>query len=308
MIGALASLLIAAAQPVARVPDPALCLRVEAEELARTPDTFINRCVVVEGMGVRSRLYTDREGIYSDDRVPGPVPYVGLVDPARGELEDPAFVRVVGRATTCREVRWAQYERPDSGTVPPMCSDFSGTNAIIMVSERRVDRRRRYERLVGEEHRARHGSLIFPPADWDSLAHVLRMAEAFRRAIANRDAAGLARLHPLDPAITQHLLDDPASPFADLRDGRPRQTAVLLHSYWRRTEQAQGRRAFVCFCRTADCTGIWPIAFNDAVNRADRPFACTYWSSRGDSLWTPVNQSLLPEPARTAIRRRPPRR
>jgi hypothetical protein len=72
----------------------------------------------------------------------------------------------------------------------------------------------------------------------------------------------------------------------------------------------EARPATICFCRTADCSDRWPIAFNDADNDPWRPYACIQAKPRDDGpgrivLNTPIGVGWLREPGATAYRPAP---
>lgn len=315
MIAALVPLLLAAAQPGA--PPPAReakpCLPASVEEIAAAPGRFLGRCVVVSGVAGRALLFDDIEGYYRFGRIGqesqrSHVGLAGIDGPGGRPHDDPVFLRVVGRVASCQEIRDVLNEAGRRDLLPPYCQ--FGLSPLILVDRHEADPERRYERLVGEANRRLHGTLDHAPADWELLPRLREAAETFRRAIAAGDMAALIAMHGLeeasDPELLDYLLKRPDSPFAELRDGTVRQIAILL-----RTDpalEAQARRdglAFLCFCRTADCTGLWPISFYDAYQgRADRPYACTFHNPGGRGLLsTSVVPGLLPEPATSAFRR-----
>lgn len=316
MIAALAFLLLSGGQPVSRPPVAEPCTRTSVEEIAAAPDSFVGRCVSVSGIAGRARLFGSVEGFYRDGRVDeggsgrGHVGLVGVDGPAGRPNEDPVFLDIVGRVATCGQLREVAVQAGRPELVPPYCR--FGLAPVILVGDQRPGSSRRIERLLCEENRRLLGTLELAPSDWDLLPQLRQAAERFRRAVAARDVAALREMHGLaedpfpDPELLPHILDEPDSPFAELRDGSPRQLAIL-----RRTDpglREQARRdgfAFLCFCRTGDCSGLWPISFDDAQSRPDRPFVCTYHYPSGSALlYTSVRPGFLPEPAASAFRRR----
>jgi hypothetical protein len=323
VLAAAASLLLAAAQPAVPVTAPIPCRAETAsvmtvDEVAATPHLFMGRCITVSGMGGRARIFGGVEAYYRQGRggAEEERSHLGLVGlRSRGGLpgEEPVALTVTGILSSCRELRELVGTRRPGLSLPPYC--LFGLAPVIVVMDHRIDPSRRYERLVGDENRRTHGTLALAADDWVARTGLREAAEEFRRAVAAGDVAALRRLHAhegdpaADPELIPYFLDQPDSPFAELRAGGPRQLAVLLHT-GRMREQlvASGRDedSFLCFCRTADCSGLWPISAADAENRADRPYVCTYHTTQGHARFrTSVAHGFLPEPAASAFRRPP---
>lgn len=109
--------------------------------------------------------------------------------------------------------------------------------------------------------------------------------------------------------LLEFLLDARKSPFPSLRRDReaPQQTILVDRSLLYPDPERANRfdddySAIVCFCRTADCTGRWPIASFDADNLPSRPYACTriepYLNDGATEphFTTPIGKSGLAEP------------
>jgi hypothetical protein len=168
----------------------------------------------------------------------------------------------------------------------------------------------RYDRLVGEEARQLYGNLAPMPADWPFRAQIERIASEFISALRSSDRQALLALHDnqIDSGELGYLLEDRDSPFAQLRQRAPSQTALFVGmapdgSLLDRDEPD----ATICFCRAGDCSNKWPIARFDAENAPERPFACIRvvprdWVTRGFGLDRPSRGGWLYEPAETAFR------
>ena len=125
------------------------------------------------------------------------------------------------------------------------------------------------------------------PPDWPQLAKVEGLVERFVAAVRGGDIADLTTLQFPDAEMAnkdeverlrRRLITDTRSPFAFLRrpGARPQQV-VLVDKRWRDYRgdgDGDDYSSVTCFCRTADCTGRWPIARFDADDLSSRPYAC----------------------------------
>jgi hypothetical protein len=135
------------------------------------------------------------------------------------------------------------------------------------------------------------------------------------QALRAGDRAKLAALNETDAATNEHgralifaLLEDPQSPFAQLRAAAPAQSAIFVSAAEDGTPlgRGDGPAATICFCRTAGCAERWPIATNDANNDPARPYACVRaeprdYPPRRVVLNIPVGGGWVTEPAGTAF-------
>jgi hypothetical protein len=325
MIGFLAGLLLLA-QPTS-APPPA-CTAAESietsvTEIAGDPDRFLDRCVTVTGAMAGISLYSGREGMYLSHRF-GPdgnyvpearVHRIGIdrQDLRALGLAYPQRTTVTGRVDTC-ERRYARIEA--AGGMPLLggyCHYHRGPTIVVdaySVTEQR------YERMTGEAARARFGDLAFMPQNWPTRRAAEAVIAEFLAALRDGDRAKLADLHEFVDEENRHrqgvlfsMLEDPHSVFAGLRREVPLQTAYFVLAAEDGTlfgRDYEGPSATVCFCRTADCTGLWPISLNDANNAPDRPYACTKIESRDYRPGRPVLTTFiaggwLTEPVATAM-------
>lgn len=327
--------LAAAAAPVPPVSSTQPCtardaVRAAVVEIAGRPDHYLGRCVTVTGALAGISMYSGREGLYraaSFGRDGNPTPQdlrhrIGIDnDGIRGlRMRHPLRATVTGRVDTC-EARSERVRRETEarGGIPIFmltgyCHYHGG--ATIVVHAFQITEQG-YERLSGEAARRDFGNLAFMPADWPQRAQIEALVADFLAALRAGDRAALAGLHDISPSTHNEsdreslarLLDSLYSPFAGFRRAAPPQTAIFVGGRGGAPLPPDGNvAARVCFCRTAECTGRWPISASDADAAEDRPYACTAieprdWTPRRAGFLTPAQwQGWLPEPAATAFR------
>jgi hypothetical protein len=124
-----------------------------------------------------------------------------------------------------------------------------------------------------------------------------------------------APLNDFDEEVLALVLQQPQSPFAQLRSGRELPVRLYVQRVEaerlrQRGEEPDLANGMACFCRTTDCTGRWPIGSNDMDNWQTRPYACVrMWRQDwpGGKLivdTAPGRNGFLKEPAQTAYRSR----
>jgi hypothetical protein len=330
----LAALLLAAS------PAPpctaATATKSTVERLAAHPERWAGRCVTVSGPAWEAAIYSGVGGLYLSRRWALPVSRRHRIGLYRSGGHDPAWDRpeyrtVTGTVDSCERIyRRAEAEnaieqkeldsKGEGEIIITMlggyCHYWPGT--VIHVVEESADRRIALSRLVGEGARGRYGSLVRDPAEWVSLREARAVAARVRDAIAAGNRRRLSRLFGkfgAGPDELAYLLDDPRSPFRELRDPRRRpRMAVLVEETdygGLRLERRADRNAYLCFCRNGDCDELWPIADFDTWNRADQPYACIESEEDGAGfhfLNVRIGEAPLAEPARTAFRVQPPAR
>lgn len=330
MTSAFASLLLAVASPAAppgggsaQLPcDPATALRMTTMEIAAAGKTFEGHCVRVSGIGGYDTLFDSVEGVYRWARAgrPDRSPHtLRFHQPRIGEPSSTAraaHLEVTGRLWSC-SLRFA----PDASRRFPGVQGCA-SNPHVLIADRiewAWDRSQSLERLVGDAMKARFGSLVEAPTSWSRLPAARAAAAAFLHAIRSGDWARLATLHGEEhdrpsghlSRLFTYFVDNPDSPFQQLRETREVQTAIFVDgpSPAAPVSANQGR-ATICFCRTADCTGLWPIRLGDETG-SDRPYACTLWEVQVPNpdpqasgiFMTDSSESWLVEPAASAFRR-----
>jgi hypothetical protein len=277
------------------------------EDLQANFEAFATRCVRIRGIRMGHRLYSSREAtldrlapsgesarrsivIYPDGRRFG--------SPANAEWAD-----VTGRTGSCAAENAAvaaAVEATQPGSIF-MVSGYCHTsleNYVLPVDINRVERGRIF-RLTEAEVPPALRSLVEAPTDRAPEAYI-RAAQALVAALANRDAAAFLRLTEPSLASEMNRQNGVAPEWAEqpLRevDAAFRNSAILaiftpLHPVERRQQRVFVERedleesaevirrgAFtnllVCWCRTPDCEGRWPVASYDADNDPSRPYAC----------------------------------
>jgi hypothetical protein len=302
-------------------------------EIAQNPARYVGRCVTVTAASSGASLYQDidfiylgrspapfsdahgergRIGLYARDRQPS------LRELARG---GPLRLTVTGIVDTCEakqariEADFERHREPDAILLPSLggyCHWFGGPFIALATYVR--DESARYERLTGDEARRRVGDLVPATPETPGFDALRAFANEFAAAVRNGDRASLIALHDMqadrlsvdDRGAIAYLLDDPDSPFAALRAGQGGAPA-LFAIRGASEERDGGPSGVICFCRSADCAGRWPIASADAGNGPERPYMCTSlvprdWRPRRAGLETPQDPGWLHEPARTAFR------
>jgi hypothetical protein len=317
MIFGTIALALAAAQPAQAPPCTARhAIATDVVAIASAPKRFLGRCVTVTGPLTDIAIFSGREGLYLTGRSgPGRNPTganlrhrIGIDNQEISNLRMSRLMAatVTGRVDTCEHRR----EGAPFAMLTGYCHYAAGPTIVVETYEIGD---RGYERMTGEDARLRYGNIAFMPADWPHRARLERLAAQFLAALRAGDRAVLAALHDIGPESTTEsraqlaaLLDDPASPFVQLRGGAPSQSAIFVVSRDGEATPADRLSGILCFCRAGDCTDRWPIAFHDADGDPDRPYACTHiqpWESAG--FWTPTRGGGLAEPPATAFRAAP---
>lgn len=303
-------------------------------QIATRPEDFVGRCVTVTGPASGIAIYDGVEGIYlsqSEGRNSwrhriGVYSRDNAIRREAAERRAPALLTVTGRVDTCEAMeasarRAAAENDRKTGEVSIVmmggyCHYLGGP---VVRADSYVETEARLERLTGERARRLYGELVVPPPDWPLLSWLLDLSGQFERALRAGDRGRLAALHDIDLKSarrpSQEALDyllDETSPFAEVRRRGTVQSELFIH-YGDLTgsgyaESSRYPSGVLCFCRTRDCTHVWPISASDASNAPDKPYACTMiepqdWTKRKAAFRTPVNRAWLAEPARTAFHR-----
>ena len=287
------------------------------------PARFIGRCVTVSGALTGRRLYTGREGIYLVSRAWEARARDSLdfrhrlgIDGQRmqGRARHRSWATVSGWLDSC-ELREERARRrplaPGEIYIPSLGGYCHWEGGPVLVPSNYRLSELHYERMVGEEARRLYGNLAPMPTDWPFRRDMEAMAREFMAAIRSADRDALEALFDgqIGRKDLSYLLEDPASTFAELRRSTPLQTGYFVSmapdgSLLDRDEPD----AIICFCRSADCSEIWPISRFDAGNAPERPFACIGviprdWVARGFGLDTLAGGGSMLEPEQTAFRR-----
>lgn len=301
MIAGLTAFFLSAAAPAAAEAPP--CTRESAvqmtvEQVVARGERLLRRCVTVEVMAGGRSLYSGREGEYLAARVrrwsdPHRIGYYPFADGASPEALPPGRYLLTGIVMSCRALQRLLEARNDDPELFPMVGGYYHhyAGAVIMPVFREALPPEPEFRFVGEPMRARYGNLEAAPANWPALPRLRLAAEAYRRAILAGDREALRDFHDfpdegVDPDIDMfvtRMASDPSAPFADLRGPGAGALAIFIEfAPLRRPVIAPGEEhgAWFCFCRSAECEGLWPISSIDAGAREGRPYVCTWHEPR----------------------------
>lgn len=275
---------------------PERATRTTVEAIAAEPARWLDRCVTISGIANGVRLHANVDAIYRFSRLGAdgnPVPadrklHVGI---DRQELRaNPKLraratrIEVTGTVDSCQR---RSQRIIDAGGIPFLggyCHYFKGPTIVVT---RYSISPQQYTRLVGEDARRRVGSLVEPPQDWEWRDELETVGHDFAAAVRTGDRTRLAELlsygAPLEGERIDTLLTGPA--YRQMREGRVGKVKLLVRAVNGRFESgiasSDGHTfAHLCYCKTADCEGLWPIASIDADAGADRPYVCASVSGR----------------------------
>lgn len=286
---------------------PQTATRVVFGELGVASNSLVGECVTITGIAWGDyfwRIYAAPEFMYASDR------FASRAHPTRGpssgdpysigiegtELETPEMggwfyeVTVTGMARDCDTFNEYSFRAWDvlttaSGPEGPIFFDLIGgychyhENAVIDATSIVFGERLQYPRLTGTAARGRLGALFPAPPDWEHHAEASQLAEQFVTSLRASDRPALGAMLDAETATT--MLDDPTSPFRELRLSSDPPQIVLLRlgpppRYGRPRRRSRDDRddAYACFCREPDCSERWPIATFDTIIDVRRPYAC----------------------------------
>jgi hypothetical protein len=286
---------------------------VTIEAVQSALETWEGHCVRLRGLAANRRLYASRDALLDPIIVYGPLPARSIViypdGPTRRE-RDPRMVEIVGRIGSCarmhelvREMR--ERERDHLIMVAGYC--HTSLESYVRPTTIRVTDHRAIPRPTEAEVAPGRRQLIDAPATVPLRNEQAAAARALAAAIAAGDQAAFRRLHDPDlqaeidrpggtrtPAMIRaetgeenarlRRLRAPDSVFAGLPAATSRQERVFVTREDQSDAAAPGAHDDVplltCWCRSADCTGRWPVRTVDADNDRHRPYACVQTSGR----------------------------
>lgn len=315
----------------------AKAVRTSVVAINEAPEKWVGRCVALVGPAGSIEMYSGVEGMYLSRRFgsdgnfdkQGLKHRIGLYSDDNGIRSSPLYttgvpkIALIGTVDTCERMQAAADARArrDNPGIPAIimmggyCHYYRGP--VVRASSYVFDPKVRYARFTGEAARARFGNLVAAPADWPGLDKLNDIAVRFRQAVKSGDRDAVVALHDIDPAkasehehrVLRSILDEPGTPFASLRSGRDAPFAVfvtILPAPYNKAREDAARHpsGTICYCRTVDCSKLWPISSEDAGNRRDRPFVCTRtrWRKDGVALQTYLETGGLLEPLGFAAR------
>lgn len=263
------------------------------EAITSDPERWLDRCVRLSGIAGGLVLHSSRESMYrtsrygeDGNRIPANLrSRIGLdsrelrVHPLL--RREARRIELFGRVDTCE--RRTQRIRAAGGI--PFLGGYCHYEAgpTVAVAGYRIVSGQ-YRRLVGEAQRRRVGDLVEPPPEWewrDELEKVARdFAEAVRSADRPRLAAFLSYGEGMEEKQIEAILQSPA--YTPLRAGHKGEIRIFTHMIGGRFRPSDSGHVFahLCYCRTPDCAGRWPIASRDADAGASRPYVCVTVSGR----------------------------
>lgn len=290
MLLLLAGLALALGQPACS-PEEAVATTIEAIRTA--PDQWLDKCVTVSGIAESIRLHSSLDTLYRSSQFgedgnsidENQRHHIGI---DRQELRSNPDLRaratrieVTGVVDSCE--RRSERIRAQGGIpfLSGYCHYYGGPT--IVISSYTISSER-FERLTGQEARGRVGNLIEPPRDWDWRDELESVAHDFAEAVHTGDRARLAAMLSYGPGVEEErieaVLTSPA--YRELREEKPGELKLFTHALGGRFVQRDRDHvgATMCFCRTGDCDGLWPISSLDADAGTGRPYVCIYASGR----------------------------
>lgn len=313
--------LLAAASATAPACDSAHSIPADVRIMARAPRRWLGRCVRLDGFVGGRYFFADAGGAYAeladdheDHRNDGWVglyfePTVGRQPLQRGT--------VVGRVQDCGHDYAAEAARAGPNTIVMSIGYCHYQSGLILTSAAfRSSGPAQFGRLMAPADRARFGNLEAERGNLRAPVEVVALADRFLAGVLAGDGAGLAtfvgywsELNPDTPAGRSeqqaYLAGEPGSPLRPIRLAtRPPQRTYFRERRSRDQESWGWRPVWhICFCRTGDCTGRWPIHSVDATAGPNRPYACVR-ATNGEDPREPQNhvaidrrESMFVEPA-----------
>lgn len=281
---------------------------VPFNELALHSPYYSEQCVKVSGLFYSWRLFGSPEHLYLSQRweaeptsrlIGGPNPFrLGLdfYDVERPEVVDafrPAVV--IGRLTDCL-IRGDMLGRKEAlqtlidnnqgaisiSTLSGYCHGFYG--GTIDVEHISLGAPQRFPRLMGQESLARYGSLRpLDSASWER-SRLADLAETLFELIRAGDEPALLALAGGSTEVTDDLFEGyDHAVFRDLAAFREMPPFVILEAsnglgpnqlLGEEEEDRDPPGRHICYCRSRDCEGRWPISVLDAHVSDERPYVC----------------------------------
>lgn len=279
---------------------PSTAINTQIETIQADIDAWIGRCVRVRGMLLGRVLYNRREAILdpvSMFREDAPTSVVILSHRDLSLPETAAWVEIVGRVGSCviayEQARVEMADNPDfivwvAGYCHTSLANFvRATDISLLPVDRPV-------RLTEAETPMDRRQLVTVDAALLPVGH-LDAAHALVEALIDQDEKTFFQL--VYPGRALHMDDRSMEDLDDLYDHRrtlndPRLLQIFqpLHPLAERQRRIfvtrdQANYAvthgddhlssfLICWCRTADCRGRWPVTVLDADNDPSRPYAC----------------------------------
>jgi hypothetical protein len=316
VIAAFIALAASAAAPAAADCTEKNSSPARIEAVTAQPQQWLDRCVKLSGIAGGLVLHSSldtmyRSARYGDDgnRILANLKHRIGIDSQelRGHpvlRTEARRIEVIGRVDSCERRR----ERiVAAGGIPFLGGycHYEGGPTVVVASYRIVSGQ--HERLVGEAERRRVGDLVEPPGDWEWRDALEGLARNFAAALRAADRTRLASLLSYGESLEEErivsILREPA--YRELREGIPGEIRLFTQAKGGRFRSSESGYVFahLCYCRTRDCSGRWPIASRDADAGLHRPYVCVSVSGRAAppaklDLYADAEGGWLAEPAR----------
>jgi hypothetical protein len=285
---------------------PASSLRTTIEAIQANVDGWNGRCVIVRGIRMRERLYSRREATLDFIELYGrstPHSLVIYPDGRPGTEEAPRWVEITGRVGNCaweNEVVAAMQAKNPNEIL--MVAGYCHTSLAPYIRPSRIQASgsEPIPRFTEADTPVALRLLVEVPDATAIPQNQIIAARSLVAAISRRDEAAFLRitepelrgdydkLHGAKPP--DWLRDRIGEVHAKFTDGRMTELFSALSPLAGREEKIfverdelasdtksapdKLSRLVICWCRTAHCSGRWPVAPYDADNDVSRPYAC----------------------------------
>ncbi|HEY4943709.1 MAG TPA: hypothetical protein VII56_19940 [Rhizomicrobium sp.] len=277
---------------------------VRLMSFASHSERYLGKCLRLSGLLIGRTLFTGIDGYYrrgsyeSDSFLKGEERFhIGLYASSvlleKFQNSQAFRATVIGIASTCE-----QLNGPTVIMVLGACHFTSG--AILAVATART-RPTVLVRLTGERARQRVGNMQAAPTDWPERATIAAFASRWLNDIQSGNVADYKVVNGgasyLD--TSSYVFTDIPSAFESFRGkhSQPQLEIFLTRENPPFYPDELHRVAISCFCRKADCTGLWPISTMDAANAPQRPYVCmsVYREKGRDTAETDADERQIEE-------------
>jgi hypothetical protein len=258
-------------------------IAVDANELVRSPGTFVGKCVRTIGYVDRSLFYPNLDILYSN-REPflatnlaalyGSVSVSNKIDLQRRYVEVIAFV------SNCVEYRRFSNEEIRRIVTPPdqvlvhsddsFCAFVQRPVPVLYVSSWQ-ELGGQTLRYSGKDAALKYGDITPIDEAWQYADEVTRVGNNWFNAVQNRDKSKL-----LDRFQAEDLLDDETTPFQFLLSAPELPPVMYFSAKPPLLEAARVKyTAYGCVCKSGDCANEWPISSLDTNSSVGQwPYLC----------------------------------
>jgi len=274
---------------------PAKARATTIEAIQNHYESWRGACVRVSGIAWRAKLLADREALLDlrdsyDDVQKRSLHLYGV---SRLRRARPVQVEVTGTVGSCADHHAAtealQAREPGAIIMTSGYCHTSMETYIRPVSTRMLSRApipRLREAEVPPERRG----LVIAPVDLPRYAEQVEAARSLIEAVARGDEKRFVKLDsveiagPGEDGVKERNAESRArfraasrsrDQFAALlQAGAPRVFVARDELEAGRAESRSSSPLLVCWCKTADCEGRWPVTRDDADNAPERPQIC----------------------------------